>query len=327
MLALALLLGGCSSSDSSTAGVDMASAGAADEAMAESGVDAEGGGTALTADTDRQVVITGQVAVTVDDPIAAASEVVRLVESTGGHIQERYQTAAREGRSASASIVARIPADGVTSALERLADIGEVVDSSLSSTEVTAQARDLDARIRALQISITRLEDLLTRSGTVADIVAAEQVLTDRQSQLEQLQSQRAALAEQVALSTITINLYPDGSVPADPPSGFMSGLTSGWNALVATGSALLTFVGVLLPWLAVAGLLTAVVVPVARRLRRRSAAKAPRSVSTPSTAAQAQAVRPGDVLPPAQPGPPVPPAPPSVPPADQPGKPPSTTP
>ena len=302
--------------------------------MVEAGADLEsaGGGTALSpdAESDRQVVVTGNVSVTTDDPIAAAAEVVRLVESTGGHIQERYETAAREGRSASASVVARIPADDVTSTLERLTDVGEVVDSSLSSTEVTAQARDLDARIRALEISITRLEDLLTRSGTVSDIVAAEQVLTDRQSQLEQLQSQRSALAEQVDLSTITINLYPDGSVPADPPSGFLSGLTSGWNALVTTGSALLTLVGVLLPWLVVAGLLTAVVVPVTRRLRRRSAAKAPRSVPTAFMGAPGQGPRPGDVRPPAQPGPPVAPhaqaAPPSTPPDDQPGPPPSTT-
>ena len=235
----------------------------------------------LTADADRQVVVTGQVSISVTDPLAAAGQVARIVEAAGGHVQERREQAARNGNEASASIVARIPTAQVTATLEKLDSIGEVVNSSQSSTEVTAQARDLDARIRALQISIGRLEDLLKRSGTVSDVVSAEQVLTDRQSQLEQLQSQRAALAEQVAMATITIQLWPDGSVPSEPPTGFLSGLASGWNGLLVAGRVVLTLFGVVLPWLVVAGLLIAAVLPLTRRLRRRNAAMAPRSASS----------------------------------------------
>jgi len=285
----ALLLSGCSAGQSSSGAADTAEqanvAGSAQGSLAEGG---DKSAPDAAADADRQVVVTGQVSVTVDDPIAAVGEVARLVESSGGYVQERYETAARDGVDASASLVVRVPADQMTATLDRIGEIGKIEDSSLSSTEVTAQARDLDARIRAMKISIGRLEDLLTRSGSVADVVTAEQVLTDRQSQLEQLESQRAALAEQVAMSTLTIQLWPDGTVPTDPPTGFLSGLAAGWNALTATVHTLLIIVGALLPWLAVVGLLIAVGVPVTRRLRRRSAAKAPRSASPgsgPSTA------------------------------------------
>ena len=276
-----------------------------------------GGKGAVTADADRQVVVTGQVDLSVTDPLAAATQVAGLVESVGGHVQERQEQAARDGVDASAYLVARIPADQVSATLDELAGIGEVVDRSLSSTEVTAQARDLDARVRALQISIGRLEDLLQRSGSVSDVVAAEQVLTDRQSQLEQLQSERAALAEQVALSTIRIQLWADGSVPSEAPTGFLSGLASGWHALLVTGGALLTLLGLLLPWLVVAGLLIAVAVPATRRLRRRSAATAPRSApTTPGTGWPAAVLPltdyPGPSTPPSGP----PPAPSAAPPA-----------
>ncbi len=298
LLACALVLGGCSASNGSS------TSGAVEGGAAPAAAQDAGGKDAVTADADRQVVVTGQVDVSVTDPLAAASKVAALVEQVGGHIQERQEQAARDGNDGSASLVARIPADRVSSTLDRLGDIGEVVASSLSSTEVTAQARDLDARIRALQISIGRLEDLLKRSGSVADVVSAEQVLTDRQSQLEQLQSQRASLAEQVALSTITIQLWADGTVPSEPPTGFLSGLASGWHGLLVTGRAVLTLLGVLLPWLVVAGLLIAAALPLQRRLKRRNAAMAPRSApTTPGTGGPAPVLPLTDY-----PGPPVPP-------------------
>ncbi|HMO11821.1 MAG TPA: DUF4349 domain-containing protein, partial [Actinotalea sp.] len=120
------------------------------------------------------------------DPIATATQVAGLVESQGGRISARSQQAAGERRTAFAVLTARIPADRVSSVLDQLTDYGAVRESQLESTEVTAQVRDLDARIEAMQISVDRLEELLSRSGDLEDIGRVEQVLTDRQASLEQ---------------------------------------------------------------------------------------------------------------------------------------------
>src|SRR3712207_8982012 len=107
---------------------------------------------------------------------------------------------------------------------------------------------------------------------STAALLDAEEALAERQEQLESLQSQRALLADQVELSTLSVHLEGFGVAPAGGPDGFVDGLGTGWRALVATLGTIVVALGVLLPWLAVAALLAvAVVVPV-RRSRRRGA-------------------------------------------------------
>ncbi len=129
----------------------------------------------------------------VDDPIEKASRVVTIVGSRGGYISARSQQTAGDNRRAYAQLTARVPADRLDEVIDELGTLGTVDETQLDSVEVTTQVRDLEARIKAMQISIARLQALLQQSAKLSDIIEAEQVLTDRQSQLEQLQSQRAA--------------------------------------------------------------------------------------------------------------------------------------
>jgi hypothetical protein len=76
------------------------------------------------------------------------------------------------------------------------------------------------------------------------------------------------------------VQLRPFGVVPAGGPDDFGDGVGTGWRALVEALSSSVVIVGVLLPWLLVAGLLaTVVLVPIRwarRRARRRAAVVAP---------------------------------------------------
>ncbi len=240
----------------------------------------------VVAAADRQMVVTGYVTVVVDDPIEKASRVVTIVGSRGGYISARSEQTAGVNRRAYAQLTARVPAERLDEVITALGTLGTVDETQLDSVEVTTQVRDLEARIKAMQISIARLEALLQQSAKLSDIIEAEQVLTDRQSQLEQLQSQRAQLADQVSMSTVTINLYTDEALPDEPPTGFLSGLEAGWKALIAFGTWLLGVIGVLLPWLIPAAVVTAIVWPLARRARRRTAEKADERAATRGTMA-----------------------------------------
>ena len=293
------LLAGCSASRSgdSTSAAD-SSAGKGGSALSGAAPQAGAGTEQVTSDAaGRQVVTTGTAQLTVDDPRKAASAVVALVEGEGGRVDARKEQTAAEGRDAFAQLTVRIPSDDLTSTLTKLEDIGRVDQVNLSAQDVTGTAEDLDARIRALKLSVARMEDLLSRATSNADLIAAENALTERQANLESLQSQRARLAEQVALSTLDITLTTPGNAPEPTTHGFLGGVAAGWDALVAMLSALVLVVGVLLPWLAFAGVIVLVVVASLRWVRRR---RAPAAVATgPAPTAPTEAA-PVEAAPPA---------------------------
>ncbi|MFC5675774.1 DUF4349 domain-containing protein [Aeromicrobium endophyticum] len=218
------------------------------------------------ADVDRQVVTTGSASVTVTRPRSTVQQLSTWVESIGGRIDDRSESG--RGDDASASVTVRVPSAKVTATIDRLDSYGTVDDVSLQNTDVTAEARDLDARIDALRLSIDRLTAILGSATSSRDVIQAESALTDRQKQLESLQAERKGIADQVSLSTITITFSQRATADSVEPGGFTGGLRDGWNGLVGAVNRGVEVVGVLLPWAAIAavGLL---VVRLVRRRRR----------------------------------------------------------
>ena len=215
----------------------------------------------------REVITTGSVDVTVDDPRDAAERFSAWVESKSGRVDGRTESKDDEGR-ASASLTVRVPSDQMSNALAELGTYGDVGTVDVQNQDVTAQGQDLDARIRALEISIDRLEKILADATSSAQVVRAEGALTQRQEQLESLQAQRKALTDQVSLSTLHVELVQKGSASSVSPGGFQGGLIKGWDALVDTVNGIVSLAGVLLPWLAVA-LVVWILWRVAGRVRR----------------------------------------------------------
>ncbi|MFS0699892.1 DUF4349 domain-containing protein [Cellulomonas sp. 179-A 4D5 NHS] len=291
-LLLVGVLAGCSASDSggseaaSDAGASLQDAPQAADA-AEGAVGGEAGAEgseSAAAESDaigRQVVTSGEVLLTSEEPRDAADEVVRLVEAADGRVDERYERAATSGQEAGAELLVRVPSDDLTPTLDALEEIGTVESIDLSAEDVTARSADLDARIRSLQISVARMEDLLGRATTSEDLITAEVALAERQTNLETLQGQRARLAEQVALSTLRVSITEPSDEPVvaeeEPaPEGFLGGLAVGWESLVAMLGTLVLVLGVLLPWLVLGGLVAFGVVRLRRWVRAHRPARAP---------------------------------------------------
>lgn len=266
---------GCTGSGSGDSGGSEDAAGGG--SVAEPAV-APGDPADADADADREVVTTASASVSVEDPAAAAQRVSELVESAGGRVDERTEQAAsgEDGDGAAADLVVRVPADALTGVLADLEDLGDVASVSVSRSDVTATAVDLDARISALQTSAARLQALMDGAATTEALLAAEKALSERQEQLESLQSQRALLADQVELSTLSVHLEPFGVAPAGGPDGFPDGLGTGWRALTSALGAAVVVLGVLLPWMAAAALVTAAVLALVRLVRRRTVVEAP---------------------------------------------------
>jgi hypothetical protein len=223
----------------------------------------------------RAVVTTGTIDVTVKDPSVVADRAARIVEAAGGRVDGRVQHAAQKGDRASApdhgnaTLTLRIPSAVLDATVSRLTALGKLENVSISSADVTATSKDLDARITALRTSVDRLVALMARATTTADLITIESALADRQASLESLETQQRSLADQVDLATITLSLGSVADRPVAVPANFLSGLLLGWDALVGFLGGALVVIGVVLPWMLLAAIITALVL-LAIRFRRR---------------------------------------------------------
>ena len=231
---------------------------------------------AASATADRQVIITGNVTITAEDPIAASRDAIRIVETAGGRVDGRTEYAPTEPDQGSATLQLRIPADKLTATLDKLEELGRADEVSLSTSDVTVESQDLDARINALRASIERLNGLMAQATDIDDLITLESAISSRQGELESLEAQQRYLADQVSMSTISLYLRSDAEAPKTTPGDFWSGLATGWNAFVGFWAGLLVVLGVLLPWLITLAVIAALIIWIVRRRRRAPPHPAP---------------------------------------------------
>lgn len=257
---------------------------------------ADGGGDVRVEQSDaidRQVIVTGWMTVTVAEPLDAAAEAVRIAESVGGRVDGRQEYAPIDGDKGSATLTLRLPAEGLSATLDKLKELGDVQEVSLNSSDVTMVTQDLDARITALRASVDRLLALLETATDTENLIALETAISDRQAQLESLEAERRYYADQVSLSTVTLNLVSVADAPVEEPVTFLDGLVAGWNAFVAFFAGLLVVLGVLVPWIVLAALITAIIIWIvrARAKRRAAVVAAPQAPAQPAPVAAPEPV------------------------------------
>jgi hypothetical protein len=111
------------------------------------------------------------------------------------------------------------------------------------------------------------------RARPPRDVVTLEAELGKRQADLEALQAQQRALADQTALATVTVTLTSSQApVAAEESTGFLAGLKAGWSAFTAALVTGLTVIGAVLPFLVVLVPLALLVRWWVRRGSRRTA-------------------------------------------------------
>jgi hypothetical protein len=170
-----------------------------------------------------------------------------------------------------ALLVLRIPPARLADVLAALSGSGSVAYRTRSETDVTGQVADVDSRVASAQAAITELRGMIGKAASMNDLISLEQALADRESDLESLEAQQRALADQVAYATVTVGYFtPSGTVVATAArhrNPFAAGLSASWHAVIALGRGLLAAAGWLLPF---AVLLVLIGWPARRLVRNR---------------------------------------------------------
>ena len=288
-----VLLGGCSSDSSSDssgsgggsnssdlsaadAGVERAPAAAPQGATGKSAREAALTGTGVE---QQKVISTGNVQLRSNDVGQAIFDVRKVVDEYRGTIAEDDTETDDDGAPLRSRMVVRIPTADFDHAMTELEKVATLVSSKRQSQDVTTQVLDMDARVESQRRSIDRIQVLFDHATSIKDIVSIESELSQRQADLESLESQQRYLADQTSMSTITLSIEhtPAKAEPKPEPrdAGFLAGLSGGWGAMKTFLVGASTVAGALLPWVVLALLLAIPGWPLARRLRRRTTSTA----------------------------------------------------
>lgn len=276
-----LALAGCSASDTSSSGVAPGSAtgelapgvsGSPNSTLDLPATGKDGSVSTLlpAALADRSIISRASLTVRVKDVKAAARDAATRAASAGGIVAgEQTEAKPDHPESGNAVLTLRVPGNQLEKVLGQLADLGDLVAQDQSAEDVTSQVVDVAARLKSQQASVNRIRLLLARATTIGEIVSIESELSQREAAVESLAAQSKALADQTSLATVTATFVGTGSdvVPPVESTGFVGGLKSGWNAFAASASWLLTALGALLPFAALALLLA---IPLRLIVRRR---------------------------------------------------------
>ena len=235
----------------------------------------------------RKVIRTGRVELVVAGYDEARSKLDALISGAGGYV-DSTRVGRHRGADSAATLIVRIPSNAFASLLPRLAQLGEVTSETTDAADITEQYVDSEARLASAQQLEKRLLELATaRSGTIDQVLAVERELARVRGEIESYQGHLKQWSDQVALSTLTIEMMTRGAELADaerPSVGSQSSsaLRASLTAMRDFASLLAVTLIALLPWLVVA-------VPVylgVRRIVRRARRRLPAAIARPPAAA-----------------------------------------
>ena len=204
----------------------------------------------------------------------AFDQALLLADRYGGYIVSSSSQATGEDASLkSGTIALRVPSASFSRALADASNLGTVKNRQISTQDVTQEYVDLQAQITNAQAQVKAFQNLMARAKTVDEILQVQQVLSNAQGQLEQLQGRSQFLNEHTSFSTLTMSIYEAGQEvkPASTSQwGVTKALKDALHNLVNAGNAIVRGLGVLIPILIVLAIIGYIVYRIVRGSTRR---------------------------------------------------------
>lgn len=156
--------------------------------------------------------------------------------------------------------------------MDALRGIGKVEQEGVNTQDVTKQYADLEARLVNKRQLLTRMREILnTRASKMADLLEAEQQVSQVSEEIERMEGERRYFQTMVSMSTLQVELHePMVATRIEKPGLFAPVAIAAKNsleALIQLFALLVSALVFLAPWLIItAGIWLGVRRLVARR-------------------------------------------------------------
>jgi cell division protein FtsB len=217
------------------------------------------------------IVYTGQLRLEVPEIGPAIESATRLIVDLSGYVsgsEEENTSSSHE-----AAVTFRVPAARWAEAVSGVRALAaRVISENTEAVEVTAEVVDLEARIANLRAGEAALQEIMTRAGTIDDVLKVQRELSSVRGEIEQLSARRDHLQRQAAHGTLVVAFETPVVAATAAQEGWQLGteVDRAFADLIRIGQGLTS----LAVWLAIVALPVvlpvAVLLFIAYRLRRR---------------------------------------------------------
>lgn len=208
---------------------------------------------------NRKLIYKGNLVMEVKDYSFAQSEIRNLVALSGGYILQFTENSTKHEEGS--QFVLKIPSAGFSSFMDNLEKIpNESIQRKVEGQDVSEEYVDLEARLKAKQVTEARYLDFMQKAQRTDDLVAFTNELGRVQQEIEQIKGRMRYIDQNVAYSTVELRVYQpgksmkaeDGSEPEHMLSRAKDSLMGSFGFLSGFGQGLVVLLAGLLPILAV---------------------------------------------------------------------------
>jgi hypothetical protein len=184
------------------------------------------------------VIRTGNMEIEVKEITDAQVKLKQTIDQYKGSITNE-STNNYPGRN-SLNYTIRVDASQFDSFLAEVEKIGIYLTSkSINGRDVTEEFIDNEARLKNQKLAEEKYRELLKQAKTVADIIQVENELARIRQDIESREARSQYLKDQVAMSTLYLNMYQQIEVVANSPSEqfgkrLIRSIYQGWKNVVS---------------------------------------------------------------------------------------------
>jgi hypothetical protein len=208
---------------------------------------------------ERAIIRTGTVKLEVENATTTRDQVRTRARELGGYTSGSKLTRHRQNNATwrDGYVVVRVPSENFSAMLAGASARGTVLSENTETEDVTDQLVDLNARLENLRAERDQLRRIYNRSDSTEDVLAVQERLSDVQGEIERLEAQKRSLEDQVAFSTLRVELRePRPEAATTPGTPFheqspLSALNNSVATLIQVVRTLFLLGVIALPWVA----------------------------------------------------------------------------
>ncbi len=213
------------------------------------------GGNETGAVTDRKIIKTGYLTLTVNDVAVAMNNATLIAKELGGYVvtSNKYET----DDQISGMISIRVPAERFDEAFAKLRQLAiKVPAENTQSQDVTQEYTDLQAQLRNLEATESQLLEFLQKAQNVEETLQVYRELTNIRGQIEQIKGRIQYLEQTSDMALIEVTLQEAKALTQTGWNGLntfksaIRGLTSFGRVLIDIAIWLLIFCWIWIPLL-----------------------------------------------------------------------------